>query len=141
MPRPLSTPRKDPVPILQEAGWDPGPVWTGVENLAPHCPACSQLLYRLSYPAQNIECKKLHSRNTIKFLRTNVWILVFLSLIERLHSTIPSLRNILQLTIHLHVLNSVSVEFLFFSKSQFTTTGQNFHLNQCTCGHTDGHKP
>ena len=29
------TPRKDPVPIVQEAGWAPGPVWTGVENLAP----------------------------------------------------------------------------------------------------------
>jgi hypothetical protein len=26
---------KDPVPIVQEAGWAPGPVWTGVENLAP----------------------------------------------------------------------------------------------------------
>jgi len=29
------TPRKDPVPIVQEAGWAPGPVWTGEENLAP----------------------------------------------------------------------------------------------------------
>jgi hypothetical protein len=29
------TPGKDPVPILQEAGWAPGPVWTGAENLAP----------------------------------------------------------------------------------------------------------
>jgi hypothetical protein len=28
-------PGKDPVPILQEAGWAPRPVWTGVENLAP----------------------------------------------------------------------------------------------------------
>jgi len=35
MPRPLFTPRKDPVPIVQEAGWAPGPIWTGVENLAP----------------------------------------------------------------------------------------------------------
>jgi hypothetical protein len=34
MPRPLSTPGKDPVPILQEAGWAPGAVWTGAENLA-----------------------------------------------------------------------------------------------------------
>jgi hypothetical protein len=25
-----------PVPIEQEAGWAPGPVWTGAENLAPH---------------------------------------------------------------------------------------------------------
>jgi len=34
-PRPLFTPGKDPVPIVQEAGWALGPVWTGVENLAP----------------------------------------------------------------------------------------------------------
>jgi len=26
---------KDPVPIVQEAGWAPGPVWTGAENIAP----------------------------------------------------------------------------------------------------------
>ena len=55
--RPLFTPGKDPVPIVQEAGWAPGPVWTGAENLAPigiRCrdrPARSQSLYRLSYPA------------------------------------------------------------------------------------------
>ena len=30
------TPGKDPVPIAQEAGWAPGPVWMGAENLAPH---------------------------------------------------------------------------------------------------------
>jgi hypothetical protein len=47
MPRPHFTPRKDPVPIVQEAGWAPGPVWTGAENLAPtgvrslDRPACS----------------------------------------------------------------------------------------------------
>ena len=29
------TPGKDPVPIVQEAGWAPGPVWIGAENLAP----------------------------------------------------------------------------------------------------------
>ena len=27
-------PRKDAVPILQEAVWAPGPVWTGAEYLA-----------------------------------------------------------------------------------------------------------
>ena len=27
-------PGKNPVPIVQEAGWAPGPVWTGAENLA-----------------------------------------------------------------------------------------------------------
>jgi len=38
MPWPLSTPGKDPVPIVQDAGWAPGPVWTGAENLAPSTP-------------------------------------------------------------------------------------------------------
>jgi hypothetical protein len=28
-------PRKDPVPIAQEAGWAPGPFWTGAGNFAP----------------------------------------------------------------------------------------------------------
>ena len=30
-----SRPRKDAVPIVQEAGWAPGLVWKGAENLAP----------------------------------------------------------------------------------------------------------
>jgi hypothetical protein len=35
-PRPgRSTPGKDPVPIVPEAGWAPGPVWTYAKNLAP----------------------------------------------------------------------------------------------------------
>ena len=34
-PRPLFTPGKDLVPIVQEAGWAPGTVWPGAENLAP----------------------------------------------------------------------------------------------------------
>ena len=29
------TPGKDPVPIVQETGWAPEPVWIGAENLAP----------------------------------------------------------------------------------------------------------
>ena len=46
-------PGKDPVLIVQEAGWAPGPVWLGVENIAPtgirspDRPAHSQSLYRL----------------------------------------------------------------------------------------------
>ena len=34
-PRPLFTPGKDPVPIVKEAGWVPGPVWTGGKS-RPH---------------------------------------------------------------------------------------------------------
>ena len=55
-PRPHSTSGKDPEPILQEAGWAPGPVWTGGKSLPhrdsiPDRPARSESLYRPSYPA------------------------------------------------------------------------------------------
>jgi len=30
-----STPGREPVPIAREAGWFPGPFWTGAENLVP----------------------------------------------------------------------------------------------------------
>ena len=51
-------PEKDTVPILQEAGWAPGPVWTGRKprpnrDSIPDRPALSQSLYRLSYRAHN----------------------------------------------------------------------------------------
>jgi len=36
MPRLLFAPGKDPVPVVLETGWAPGPVWIGAENLAPH---------------------------------------------------------------------------------------------------------
>ena len=56
-PRPgRFTPGKDPVSIVEEAGWAPQPVWTGAENLvptgirSPDRPACSKSLYRRRYP-------------------------------------------------------------------------------------------
>jgi len=58
--RPLFTPGKDAVPIVQEAGWAPGLVWTDAENLAPtnirstDRSARSQSLYRLSYQAHTL---------------------------------------------------------------------------------------
>ena len=49
-------PRKDPVPIVQEAGWATGPVWKGGKfrphrDSIPDRSARSQ--YRLSYLAHN----------------------------------------------------------------------------------------
>ena len=38
------TPGKDPVPILQEAGWAPGLVWNGGKSRPPDRPARSQSL-------------------------------------------------------------------------------------------------
>jgi hypothetical protein len=57
-PRPQFTSGRDPVPIVQEAGWAPGLVWTGAENFAPirtrspDRPALSESLYRLTYPTR-----------------------------------------------------------------------------------------
>ena len=58
-PRQHFTPGKDPVPILQEDGWAPGPVQTGGKSRPhrdsiPDRPARSQSLYRLSYSAHRI---------------------------------------------------------------------------------------
>jgi hypothetical protein len=54
---PAALPReRHKVPIVQDAGWAPGPVWTGAENLAPtgirtpDRPALSESLHRLCYP-------------------------------------------------------------------------------------------
>jgi len=57
-PRPHFSPGKDTVPILQETGWAPGPVWTGGKSRPhrdsiPDLPARSQSIYWLSYPAHN----------------------------------------------------------------------------------------
>ena len=73
MPRPIFTPGKDPVPIVQEAGWAQATVWTGAVNLAhtgirsPDRPARSQSLYRLSYPAH---CEQ-HTYSLLKL--KSVW--------------------------------------------------------------------
>ena len=54
-PRTHFTPGKDPVSILQEDGWAPGPVWTDGKSRPhrdsiPDHPARRQSLYRLCYP-------------------------------------------------------------------------------------------
>jgi hypothetical protein len=48
---------RDPVPILQEAGWASGLVWLSLENLIAtgfqtlDCPAHNESLYQLHYPS------------------------------------------------------------------------------------------
>ena len=61
-PRPgRFTPRKDLVPIVQETGWAPEPVWKGTENLvptgirSPDRPARSKPLYWLSYRGRTLK--------------------------------------------------------------------------------------
>ena len=75
-PQTLSTLGKDPVPVVQEAGW-PEPVWWGAGNLAPtgiRSPDCSahiQSLYRLHYPALNL-CIVLH-KSKMGFLKLQLY--------------------------------------------------------------------
>jgi hypothetical protein len=53
------TPGKDPVLIVQEAGWASQPVWIDAENLAPigirspDTPTHSESLYRLRHPGSH----------------------------------------------------------------------------------------
>ena len=90
-PRPLFTSGKDQVPIVQEAGWAPGSVWTGAENLAPtgiwspDRPACSQSLYQLRYLVHNsaVTCASLDTfwQNETRHLLTR----------QRIQEALPTL--------------------------------------------------
>ena len=64
--RPLYPRERAQVPIVQEAGWAPGPFWTGAKKSRLHrdsipgpCSA-SESLYRLSYPCR-LENRKVGS--------------------------------------------------------------------------------
>jgi hypothetical protein len=63
-----------PVPIVQEAGWAPGPVWTGAENLAltgirsPDRPAYGQSLYKLRYMAHILSVATDYSQTRLTLL-------------------------------------------------------------------------
>ena len=59
MPRSHFTPGKDPVPILQEAGCAPGPVWTGGKSRPhPDRPARSSVTIPTELPGTQKEGKK-----------------------------------------------------------------------------------
>ena len=61
-PRPHFTPGKDQVPILQEAGWTPGPVWTGGKSRPhrdsiPDRPARSSVAIPTELPGPHNKCR------------------------------------------------------------------------------------
>ena len=92
-PRPYSTSGKDPVPILQEAGWAPGPVWTGGKSRPqrdsiPDRPAPSHSLYRLSYPAHTFQAvNALYKNNSGSQIHTKIYALYVLKLVLRTATT------------------------------------------------------
>jgi hypothetical protein len=77
-PWPLYPRKRDPVPILYEVEWAPGPVWTGAENLAPtgirspDRPASSELLCRLLHPGPKSHV--ISRKMLVAIFREDVWI-------------------------------------------------------------------
>jgi hypothetical protein len=59
-------PERDPVPVVQEAGRAPGPIWTGVENLAstgvqpPNRQARAESLHPLRCPRVQLAGYRYH---------------------------------------------------------------------------------
>jgi hypothetical protein len=77
MPRPTRfTPGTDTLPIGKEAGFAPGPIWMGAENLAatgirsPYRPDHSKSLYRLCYPGP--QCGTVCSGKWVMTFQTTV---------------------------------------------------------------------
>ena len=109
-PRPHFTPGKDLVPILQEAGWPPRPVWTGGKS-RPHRdstldrPARSQSLYRLSYRAHYIfyvillkarrskRNELLRIKNICNFLCNICLKYIYFFIIRRIHPAVTNVQK------------------------------------------------
>jgi hypothetical protein len=64
-PQPLYPWKRDPVPIVHEAGWAPGPVWMSAKSFAltgvrsPDRPGLSESLHRLRYPGPHWRRKRM----------------------------------------------------------------------------------
>ena len=73
-PRPHFTSGKEPVPIVQEAGWAPGPVWTGGKSRShrdsiPNIPARSSVAIPTELPGpQNVVLIQAKNKKKLYFL-------------------------------------------------------------------------
>ena len=117
-PRPHFTPGKDPVPILQEAGWAPGPVWTGGKSRPhrdsiPDRPARSQSLYRLSYRAQ------VYCEEGTKF---------FIYYWGACHVYIIGLISIMQVELQNFHVAALSIKLKIYAQKQPSQRYQNFFI-------------
>jgi hypothetical protein len=81
-PRPLYSREREPITIVQEAGWVSGSLWIGTENLATigvltlDRPAHSESMYRLRHSAR----LKKTERITVKLI-----VYLFLNVLFILH--------------------------------------------------------
>ena len=82
-PRPHFTPGKDPVPILQEAGWASGPVWTGGKTRPhrdsnPDRPARSSVAIPTELPGPYIYIYNIDNICNIMYIYNIGWKQLFL---------------------------------------------------------------
>ena len=99
--RPVRTlpPRKEPVPILQEAGWAPGPVWTGGKSRPhrdsiPDRSACSSVAIPTELPGPryiHIRCHNPQQSCTKKIQEEPYY--VFNIIITKLSLGLPSINT------------------------------------------------
>jgi len=78
-PRPQFSPGKDPVPIAQEAGWAPGPVWKGGKfrrhrDSIPDRPVRSSVAIPTELPAHMIH--QCMIKSVVKWL--HIWVVSLL---------------------------------------------------------------
>ena len=102
--------------IVQEAGWAPGPVWTGAENLAPHrdsIPGPSSP-WRVAIPTTLFAAKK-HAL-TVQRFREN----------SDLVASVMRVLNFKATFLDVSVFNIASVGILCFRKLRFTK--QKFYM-------------
>jgi len=96
--RPNFTPGKDSVPILQEAGWAPGPVWTGGKSCPhrdsiPDRPARSLSLYRMSYRAHTLLTYRLKISARASNTRNEGFLIAHFSAVNSRQSTSSQAKN------------------------------------------------
>jgi hypothetical protein len=131
-PQPHFTPGKDPVPIVQEAGWAPGTVWTGGKSRptgirSPDRPARSQSLYRLSYLAQTVIVYMLNTPcTTVRFQAGVTKFLFFFKHPERGYNSVSQyfwygrpLQNLTNLRISLPKLSQIAAVLIHNSLQHF----------------------
>jgi hypothetical protein len=115
------------VPIVEEAGWAPGPVWARWENVAltgirsPDRPARSESLYRLRYPGSFNYVKQLRDSNDCKSIAAPIT--------KSIAAPITKIQVPLQLLI---TLNDAFFIAIFFNKTKTLRGSLYFVQPLCT---------
>jgi hypothetical protein len=156
-PRPLYSRERDPIPIVREAGWTPGAVWTGAENLActgirsPDRQARSKSLYRLRYLIWKLQtnesasevcvhmsficfiCVHASCNNTFGSVMESVLWVAFVLRANASHLLLMPIRPVFQNTVRLPNTSTISCNSVYDAKLHCKATSQH------ACAHNLNH--